>query len=102
MSWDEGKSSAPTSQTFAHCSFGKLEVNLNGLVVKVLDSQSRSPVFKTIGWLILRKGAPAPHSLTRLAPLFKIFVSLPSSFLFHPLLRYCRQFSPPSHNPLPP
>ena len=29
--------------------FGKLEVNLNGLVVKVLDYQSRSSVFKTIG-----------------------------------------------------
>ena len=31
--------------------FGKLGVNLNGLVVKVLDSQFRSPVFKTFGWL---------------------------------------------------
>ena len=31
--------------------FGKLGVNLKGLVVKVLDSQSRSPVFKTIGWI---------------------------------------------------
>ena len=31
--------------------FGKLGVNLNGLVVKMLDSQSRSPMFKTIGWL---------------------------------------------------
>ena len=31
--------------------FGKLEVNLNGLVVKVLDSQSRSLMVKTIGWL---------------------------------------------------
>ena len=29
--------------------FGKLGVNLNGLVVKVLDYQSRSPMFKTIG-----------------------------------------------------
>ena len=31
--------------------FGKLGVNLNGLVVKVLDSQSRSLMVKTIGWL---------------------------------------------------
>ena len=32
-------------------------------------------------------------------PLFKIFISFPS-FLFHPLLRYFRQFLPPSRNPL--
>ena len=31
--------------------FGKLMVSLNGLVVNVLNSQSRSPVFRTIGWL---------------------------------------------------
>ena len=31
--------------------FGKLGINLNDLVVKVLDSQSKSPVFKTIGWI---------------------------------------------------
>ena len=31
--------------------FGKLKVNLNDLVVKVLDSQSRSLMVKTIGWL---------------------------------------------------
>ena len=30
---------------------GKPRVNLNDLVVKVLDSQSRSPIFKTIGWI---------------------------------------------------
>ena len=31
--------------------FGKLGANLNGLVVKVLGSQSRSLIVKTIGWL---------------------------------------------------
>ena len=31
--------------------FEKLGLNLNGLLVKVLDSQTRSAVFKTIGWL---------------------------------------------------
>ena len=36
---------------FSMQDFGKLGFNLNGLVVKVLDSQSRSPVFKTIGWI---------------------------------------------------
>ena len=36
---------------FSMQNFGKLGLNLNGLVVKVLDSQSRSPVFKTIGWI---------------------------------------------------
>ena len=30
--------------------FGKLGVNLNDLVVKVLDSQSRRLMVKTIGW----------------------------------------------------
>ena len=29
-----------------------LIVNNNGLVVKVLDYQSRGPVFKTTGWLL--------------------------------------------------
>ena len=36
---------------FSIQNFGKLGVNLNGLVVKVLDSQSRSLMVKTIGWL---------------------------------------------------
>ena len=31
--------------------FGKLGVNLNGLVAKVLGSQSRSLMVKTIEWL---------------------------------------------------
>ena len=31
--------------------FEKLGLNLNGLLVKVLDSQTRIAVFKTIGWL---------------------------------------------------
>ena len=34
--------------------FGKLGINLNGLLVKVLDSLSKIPVFKTIGWLQVR------------------------------------------------
>ena len=35
------------------------------------------------------------------SPFLKSFFSLPS-FLFHSLLRYSRQFPPPSHNPLLP
>ena len=54
---------------------------------------------------IVRKGVPAPIFLRHppLDPaclsLFKIFALLPS-FLFYPLLRYFRQFSPPSRTHL--
>ena len=55
---------------------------------------------------IVHKGAPvplfkAPTPWPRLAPFFKSLFPLPS-FLFHPLLRYFRQFPPPAHKPLPP
>ena len=52
---------------------------------------------------IIGKGIPARPPFLRQShldpacPLFKIFVCL-LSFLFHPLLRYFRQFPPFSHN----
>ena len=42
-----------------------------------------------------------PTPWPSLPPFFKSLLPLPF-FLFHPLLRYFRQFPPPSHNPLLP
>ena len=55
--------------------------------------------------IIVRKGVLVPPFLRHppvdpACPLFKIFVSSLPSFLFHPLLRYFRQFLPLSRNPL--
>ena len=55
---------------------------------------------------IVRKLVPVPRPLFKtptpwpsLSPFLKSLFLLPS-FLFHPLLRYFRQFPPPSRNPL--
>ena len=52
---------------------------------------------------IVGKGIPAPPPFLRHPPLTQLVLFLKSmfallSFLFHSLLRYFRQFPPPSHN----
>ena len=60
-----------------------------------------------ISVIIVRKGALAlpfiqgTHPLTHLVPFLKSLFPLPSS-LFHPILKYFRQFPQPSCNPLLP
>ena len=65
-------------------------------VVQVLKTQSKPIVCKPpfLTHLPLNPACPPPHFLKFLFPLL--------AFLFHPILRYFRQFPPPLPNPLLP